>query len=59
MSKGGRALLGDAGFARALENKRFQVAAAKGAPEAVEALKPMKGGDRLASSVEALLSRQP
>lgn len=59
LSKGGRALLGDAGFARALENKRFQVAAAKGAPEAVEALKPMKGGDRLASSVEALLSRQP
>lgn len=59
MSKGGLALLGDAGFAKALENKQFQVAAAKGLPQAVEALRSMKNGDQLASNMDALVSRHP
>jgi hypothetical protein len=59
LSKGGLTLLGDAGFAQALDNKKFQVAAAKGVPEALEAMRAMRGGDKLASSLEALLTRQP
>ena len=58
MSKGGLALLGDAGFAQVVDNKKIQVTAAKGLPEFLEAARA-RGGDKLASGIEALLTRQP
>jgi len=59
LSKPGLALLGDAAFAQSLDNKRAQIASAKGVPEYLEAVRGARGGEKLASSLEALLTRQP
>lgn len=59
LSKPGLAVLGDAAFAQTLDNKKAQIALAKGLPEYLEAVRAARGGDKLASSLEALITRQP
>ena len=59
LSKQGLALLGDAGFVQAIDNKKFQVGAAKGLPDALEAIRPHKGGEGYASRLEAFITHHP
>jgi len=59
LSKGGLSLLSDAAFAQALDKARVREAAAKGTPELLEAVRPMRGGDQLATRLGDFLVRHP
>ena len=59
LSKPGLALLGDKGFAQAVDNKKVQIAAAKGVPELLEAVRGLKSGNQLAASLGDFLTRHP
>jgi len=59
LSKGGLALLGDGSFAQAIESKQFRQGAAKGVPEAIEAVRNTRDGGKLANNLGDFLNRHP